>query len=232
MKLSGNFRFTGFYDLLADALYQHKLAAAQTDSYLMNRHARASISASIFTLECAANCLLSSLELSTSFKNELDKLSFLAKIETFIKFKNIDSFERGRHEVQKVADLIKVRNDYVHPKVLNIKTEASEPEELGELYKLPMSLNGEHWQALAIPKRSMFWSSHDALNVIKAIIDFYFYLFNVVLNLSAEDVEEILLSRFEFEKLMFSGLYEEFKNEFKNASEFGVELEFMCSCNL
>jgi hypothetical protein len=227
--LSGNFRFTGFYDLLADALYQHKLAAAHTDSYLMNRHSRASISASIFTLECAANCMLSSLQLSAKFNDELDKLSFLAKIEVFIKFKNIKSFERGRNEVQKVVKLIKVRNDYVHPKVLNIKTEASKPEKIGELYKIPMSLNGEHWDALAIPKCSMFWSSNDALNVIKAIIDFYFYLFNTVLNLSSEKIEEILLSRFEFDKLMVSGQYEEFKKELKSASEFGIKLEFICS---
>ncbi|WP_322104029.1 hypothetical protein [Paraburkholderia sp. J41] len=54
------FEHTGFFDLIADALFHYRQASACRDakdlhaSYRANRHARTSILASIFSVECAA----------------------------------------------------------------------------------------------------------------------------------------------------------------------------------
>lgn len=81
MKLPATYRYTGFYDLLADAIFQHRLAASCTDSYLMNRHARSSVIASALSIECAANCLLGSVELPKALFDALDKLNSLSKTD-------------------------------------------------------------------------------------------------------------------------------------------------------
>ncbi len=230
MKVPANFRFTGFYDLLADAVYQHKLANGCDDSYLMNRHARASISAAILTLESASSCLIGSLDISSSFAENLDKLPLLAKIETYLGFQSIDKFDRGRNEVQKIMELIRARNDFVHTKTMNIKTDVDPMEDAGEYWKLPMSLHGDQWKAAGIPKRAMFWSSNDALSVLKAVVGFYVYLFKELMQADTEQLQKLLVSHIEIKNVHVSALFEEFKTEFKEASEFGVDLGFLGVC--
>lgn len=227
MDVPANFRYTGFFDLLADAAYQHKLAKACADSYLMNRHARASISACILTLECASNCVLGSLEASGPFRNELDKLPFLGKIEAFLRFRKIEGFDRGRNEVQKIAELVRVRNDFVHPKTMNIETEVAPMEEGEGHYTLPMSLHGVHWQAVGIPKHAMFWSAENALSVLTAVVDFFSYVFVELMQASAEELQEILISRLEIQDVHVISLFEEFRAEFQGLAEFGIDLNFL-----
>ncbi len=230
MEIPANFRFTGFYDLLADAVYQHKLANQCDDSYLMNRHARASISASILTLESASNCLIRSLEISSSFAGDLDKLPLLAKIEAYLGFRNIEKFDRGRNEVQRVVELVRARNDYVHTKAMNIKTDVSPMEKAGKHWKLPMSLHGDQWKAVGIPKRAMFWSANDSLSVLKVVVEFYMYLFVELMQADADQLQELLASRLEIKDVHILTLFDEFKAEFKEASVFGVDLSFLGVC--
>jgi len=227
MEVPASYRYTGFFDLLADSLYQHKLANGCTDPYLMNRHARASILAGILSLESAANCLIASLEVSSSFRNELDKLPVLAKIEAYFRFRNIEGFDRGRNEVQKIIELVRARNDFVHPKTTNIKTDVGQMEKEEGLYKLPMSLHGEHYQAVGIPKHAMFWSAENALSALQSIVGFYQHIFTGLMQASVEEIQELLLSRFEIQHVHIMSLFEEFKAEFTGASEFGIDLGFL-----
>ncbi len=137
------FRYVAFYDLLADAAIQHKLASESTDSFMMSRHARASIIASALSIECMANCLLESVDATKALREEIDKLAPLPKIETALRMKGINAFDRGKHEVQKAVDLIRARNDYVHPKTATWDAEIQEPQDAGSDWMVPFVMQGE-----------------------------------------------------------------------------------------
>lgn len=227
MNITANFRYTGFFDLLVDAVYQHKISVEHDNSYLNNRHSRASISASMLLVECASNCLLNSLDLSKSLFEELDKLPPLAKFDVFLKWSGSEVMDRGRSEVQKVVELIRARNEFAHTKIANIDTEFKSMQQAGELWELPMSLTAKQWIAIGIPKNSMFWSSKDALSVLQAITSFLRYMFKDIMRLDPNDVCRMLSSQVKTDKITIEALYEEFKAELAEAIKFGIDFTFL-----
>lgn len=78
----------------------------------MSRHARASVAAAFLTIECLANCLLDMLEMRHALRDDMDKLQPLAKIEIALNIASKNTYDRGRREVQKAVEVIKVRNEY------------------------------------------------------------------------------------------------------------------------
>lgn len=227
MKVTANFRYIGFYDLLCDAVYQHRLAHECTNSYLMNRHARASISASALTLECCANCLIGSLNISSALLKDIDKLSVVAKFETYLRFRDVHRFDRGRCEVQRVVELIRVRNDYVHPKSLNIKADLGQFKDQGQFVALPMDLHGDAWNGIGIPKRALFWSADNAFSVLQAIKGFFSYVFIDLMKSDVEEIRHLLLSRLETENVHVPNIFQEFEAELKSAVEYGIDFRFL-----
>ena len=218
------FHYSAFFDLLADAAFQHRCAKDQTDSYIMSRYSRASVIASALSVECAANCLLGSLDISNSLRSELDKITPVAKIETYMRLQSINEFDRGRPEVQRVVELIKARNDYVHPKVSSIPATTSLPLDGGADWIIPFSLQGEHWKELGIPKKSMFWSSSSSLAALGTVASFFTYVFKTLLKASEEELQRILPSRIEMgDKLVFLAVFEEIKSELRGAADHGID---------
>lgn len=226
MTAPADFRYTGFYDLLSDAIFQHRLATKCSDSYSMNRHARASVMASALSIECAANCLLNSLDLPSALLNDLDKISALSKIDSALRLRSESKLDRGRNEVQKIAELIKARNDYVHPRTSIIKADIALPEDAGENWLLPMSLDGEHWPAIGIPKKAMFWSQDSSLATLKATSEFFKYIFVDALNASEDELHNMLPSVIQIGNVQILAVFEEFRSELKSANELGVDLSF------
>ena len=226
MKEAATYRYTGFYDLLADAIFQHRLAANCTDSYSMNRYARASVIASALSIEWAANCLLGSAKLPGALSEEIDKLRPLSKIDTALRLMSACKLDRGRNEVQKVSELIKARNDYVHPKAKKIEAGITSLEDAGEFWRLPMTLDGEHWTTIGIPKRAIFWSKASSLAALKAISDFFKYVFVDLLNANSNDLHGMLQSLIQIEDLQLPAIFEDYCAELKNALELGVDFSF------
>ena len=70
-------------------------------------------------LEAAANAMLLGLELSTASYTDLEKLPTLLKIETFCLAKG-RRLERGNVLYTRVKDVVKCRNEFVHPKPTKI----------------------------------------------------------------------------------------------------------------
>lgn len=227
MKVTANFRYNGFYDLLCDAVYQHRLAHNCSDSYLMNRHARASISASALTLESCANSLITSLEIPSILMNDIDKLPVVSKFDTYLRFRDIETFDRGKSEVQKIVELIRARNDYVHPKATNIKTDVGQFEDQEQFVALPLDLHGDIWKEIDLPKRALFWSADNALSVLKAIMGFFSYLFRDLMQSDVEKVRYLLLSRLELENTRVPNYFKEFEDELNRALEHGVDFGFL-----
>ena len=222
-----SFHYIAFYDLLADAAFQHRNAAAELDSFRMNRFARASIIAAALSVECAANCLIHSLELSAALRIELDKLPALAKIETYLLLSHFGALNRGRLEVQQMKELISARNEYVHPKVTKIEATVEEPKDAGHEWLVPFELEGVHWSGLDIPKKPMFWSKTNSQITLQAIAAFFRYLFVDLMNSTSEQLHGILTSRFQVGNTYMPAVFDEFKAEIAGAIEFGADFSFL-----
>jgi hypothetical protein len=228
MTAPATFRYNGVLDLLCDAVFHYRLARACTESYPMNRHARASVLGSALALESAANSLLLSLELGKKFAEELDRLPVLAKFDAYLRLKQTNlRLDRGRSEVQRVQDLVSARNDYVHPKVEGIPTEVSSPQEQGDKVQFPLSLTGETWKTLKIPKRPMFWSADDARSTLSAAVAFLTLVVRDLANLSAEEARYFLHSRLHFGEAQAIASFDEFVAELRNTSDLGLSFEFL-----
>ena len=226
LAVAAVFRYSAFYDLLADAAFQHRHAKEATDSYIMSRFARASVLASALSVECAANCLLASIELSKSLRTELDRLAPIAKIEAYLKIRAVDGFDRGRLEVQQVVELVKARNEYVHPKASAIPATVNKPQDGGRDWVLPFDLDGEHWSQLGIPKRAMFWSAASALSAIGAIASFFSYLFSTLLKATPDQLHDILPSRLEMGDVQILAVFDEIRSELQVSASHGVDFSF------
>lgn len=224
---SAKFRYVAFYDLLSDAAFQHKLASQSTDSFMMSRHARASIIASVLSVECMANCLLDSVDAPKALREEIDKLSPLPKLETALRLTGINTFDRGRHEVQQAADLIRAKNDYVHPKTATLDAAIHEPQDAGKDWTVPFVMQGEQWRSLGIPKQAMFWSKDASLSVLRAVCDFFKYLLVEVMKLDDDALDMMLPSRLEFGNALMPAVFEEFKREIAALRKDGIDFSFL-----
>lgn len=221
------FRYVAFYDLLADSAFQHKLATESTDTYVSSRHARASIIASALSIECMANCLLESVDAPKALLEEIDKLAPLPKIETALRMKGITSFERGRHQVQKAADLIRARNDYIHAKTTTVDAEIHEPRDAGKDWMIPFVMQGDVWRSLGIPKQAMFWSKDASLAVLRVVCEFIRYLLIEVMKAEESVLQMMLPSRLEFGNALMPAVFDEFQMEISALSKEGIDFSFL-----
>ena len=111
-----------------------------------------------------------------------------------------------------------MRNDYVHPKTKNIDVDISDIKDLDEQVAVNLSIDGEEWKSLKIPKRAMFWSGASTEVVIKTATDFYNYYFKEVLCYSADEVNMLLMSKIRFDNLLVDGVFHELRDEVFNSN--------------
>jgi hypothetical protein len=229
MKVPAQFKYNGVIDLLCDAVLQCRLAAGTEDSYTMNRHARASILSSILALESAGNALLLSLGFSAKFADDLDKLPVLAKFEVYLLRLGgeMHLLDRGVAEVQRVQELLRARNDYVHSKVKLIPTEISPFEDQGDKVALPLELAGERWPAIGIPKIPMFWSADSARSALASTVAFLRMVVRDHAKLSPDSARYILHSRLEIGETHVVATFDEFLKELTDTTDLGVSFEFL-----
>lgn len=166
----GSFVHRPLIDLLSDAV---RLAGVshleQAPPDLRNAAAKASLLHCIFSLECAANCCLASLDYSKRLQVAADRFQVLEKFEFALVHFSEERLDRGRPEVQSVAELLSLRNDYVHPKVRSVPAKHSQS---GESLELPE----ETWPTLGIAKESNRWNYSDAkvgLLAVDAFLTYY-----------------------------------------------------------
>jgi hypothetical protein len=214
ITLPATFKYVAFLDLLVDAAYQHRLATQAVEAFEMSRHARASVAAAFLTVECLANLLLSILEVPHALRDDLDKLQPLAKIETSLHITGNTSYDRGRREVQKAVEVIKVRNDYVHSKAKKISAALHEPRDAGAEWMIPFDIENDLWEVLGIPKQSMFWSKDVSYGILKVVRDFLKYVLIDVMKADDDKMVDLLLSNFAFGNVVMPAVFDEFKREF------------------
>jgi len=179
-----------FEDLLYDSVYLLYFAFdTNQDNYadnVISPFIRSSILNSVLLLECGANCLIDSLNISKGFYNDIEKLPLLSKFEFFLS--NINSkknFDRGCKEVQAVAELKSIRDFYVHPKV-----KKGEFKSIGENL---WSVDFGETNSLHLPRDARSWAKKHAILALKSTNDFYNKYFTEWCEFEADVVVDLLL---------------------------------------
>lgn len=227
IMISGKYRYIAFLELLGDAILQLREAKRTSEVFLINRFARASILTSALSVECVANCLLVDLDTSRKLSDELDRMSPLSKIEVYLQLKSKPPLDRGNRRVGKIAELITARNDFVHPKVKGIPASIKMPEDGGKEWLIPFKIEGTHHSQLEIPEVPMFWCADDALTVLRAIGDFFQYLFCTLLQSNKEEMSRMLVSRIEAGEIQIPAVYDHIITTLQSAKEIGVDFSYL-----
>jgi hypothetical protein len=184
------YHLRGFENLVYDAVYlmylAHDVDPEQDKDGYQFTYSRSSILNTLLLFECGANCCIDALNLPGQFEDDIEKLPFLSKYEFFLnRIKPKKQFDRGCEQLKAVADLKRVRDSYVHPKVR--KKEYSKVDDFfGPDFKASSFLN--------IPNDSAHWSGYHAALALKTANDFFNLFFLNWCEFDTDTVCEILLS--------------------------------------
>ncbi|TZF83445.1 hypothetical protein FW784_12980 [Lysobacter lacus] len=214
-------------DLLADAAYHHQLAKQHPQGYEASRSARASVVASCLSIECLANCLLSTIDVNGPLASEVDKMSALGKIDIFLLLRGLEAIDRGGSAAQQAAELIKARNDYVHPKISTFPADLKPFEESETHFVLPFTVNAEFWPALKIPKQSLVWDSTASGRALRAVASFFSSILIDRLGASKDDLAKLIMPRVEFAHFAMPAVYEEYVVELGKLATDQIDFSFL-----
>jgi len=197
-------RNNSFLELVSDAFTFHRMALNAADDH-QRRLARHSIVIASITIECAANCILSSANIEKSLKAEFEKLSPLSKINACLHVSG-KRLESGRIEVQRMAELIKARNEYVHPKIVIGGAEIGMPQDAGHEWIMDLRLPVSYRDGLGIPKSSAMWSVDSSKRVLQHLTAFYAWLVDDVLAFDPRELQRTFSAFIELDGKPFAAL--------------------------
>ena len=226
--------FTGFMELITDIIY-HVREAMAGDGINQHKHSRAGIISCALAVESSVNCLLNELNLPSRSSSDLERLPSLTKLDICLRLRtnNTKSISRGDSRIAIIAELISIRNDFVHPKRQSVDAEWDVDPEAPEGYKINFEHSVKVYDKLALPKTSLHWSKFHAETVAKATFDFFDLIFRELLELDLGEVYHIVGSRMvaelneEGSKLIASGPLDEYEELLVWASENGLEVRFI-----
>lgn len=155
------------------------------------RFTRSSIYSSALLLESAANCCISTLNLSEKYFKEIDKLPVITKFEYFLIHKHIENkLDRGCLATQQASELVSIRNLIAHPKPY--KTEWTQGDETTRLVDLGKTAT------LQLPKSFFILKNSHGLTALKAAMFFLNYFFKNLCEYTDRQVREMLISKQEY----------------------------------
>ena len=176
-----------FTDHLADAIRQSGLARIESaPPDLRNAGAKASILQCVFALEALVNSMIEDLAFSKRLRDAVDRFQALEKYEFCVHHINGLVLDRGSPKVQAVAELFKIRNDYVHPKVSHIEGDFLIDENV-------MDYPEEVYPHLGIPIESRRWNYGATKSALLATDGFIDHLFFDLLDFEPERIISVLL---------------------------------------
>jgi hypothetical protein len=177
-----------FLQLFTDSITLHQHAEQYRESKDFRRTLfRASILNTLLIPEVVANICIEHLSLEKSVYAEIDRLSFLAKYDYYLrtKFRN-RSLDRGIVEIEKLKELKKLRDSYVHPKRTEIYWDVDKNGSgTGSCNKTNL---------LKINKSTSFWEQEDSLQSMIAVHSFLNYFFVKKCRYSKNKVGSLLFS--------------------------------------
>jgi len=176
-----------FRTLFEDGVHLLLASQAATDHDEAASFARGSIACTMMLPEVSANVCIESLELENSVFNEIDKLAPLAKFDYFLRttFRN-RRIVNGTSQVQKLQELKRLRDAFVHPKRQIVQWE---PGENGNF----IGRSGRT-QFLNMSKNPAMWDEQDAIKAMLGAHDFLRYFFTDLCRYSKKKVTDLLFS--------------------------------------
>jgi hypothetical protein len=221
------FRHTSFLDLLADAAHSHLRARKETEPYEISRAARTSIVASCLSIECFANCMIHGLGVSTGLERELDKMPPLSKIDLALRLGGKEPLDRGARPVQQANELLKLRNEYVHPKIEVTDADIKPFERTEQEVVLPFTVTATFWPMLQVAKQAFLWDSNASQRVLLALSDLYRYVLHTRCDASEEDILRLFLPRFEIAHVLMPAVYGEYTRDINALNSDGIDFSFL-----
>lgn len=189
-EASDHWNDKAFVTLLSDAIEHAHLATAIPNPGSIQRLARSAIINSALSLESAANICIASLPMSVRFAEDVErKFGTIEKFELFLTLhKGAGVFDRGCAAVQKIQDIINLRNDFVHPKSIRLPAQISKDDSGPKNATVAAGMYG-HIQLI---KSYRHWNGESAVTVIRAVCEFYDQFFRKWCNWDPERTAAIL----------------------------------------
>lgn len=166
-----------FFEILEDSIILLNSSYSEENKGTNNFNrtlVKASILNSIFLLESCANCCLDSHPYPKKFLESIDKLTPLDKYEFLLLTRNENlQIDRGITIVQIFNELVRIRNQYVHPKTKkkDFKESPVKSFKPGEQYLIQPK--PELTSILKIPKQTVYWNPGHGIKVLKAVNIFF-----------------------------------------------------------
>ncbi|GHB73060.1 hypothetical protein GCM10008107_23100 [Psychrosphaera saromensis] len=160
-----------FFSLLGEALRLLYEAERTEETFLQNCLVTSSILTITYSLEAAANCILEALEEPVN-ERQYDTLK---KFELVLNKNTGKSLDKSCKEYQGIKNLIKLRNDSVHPKVSSKKIQYKSQKLEGELSWLHKSIEKKKLKKQNVQNMTYErgrWSISEAELAINAVVDF------------------------------------------------------------
>lgn len=135
--------------------------------------------------------------------------------------------ERGSRAVQLVGELVKLRNDYVHPKVEVADADMKPLEENDHHVVVPFSVTATFWPMLQIANQSFLWEANASGRVLRALAGSYRHVLEVRCGASDQDIVPLLLSRFEFAHALMPAVYGDYARDINALAADGIDFGFL-----
>ena len=131
-------------------------------------------------------------DIKGKFRDEADRLPVIAKFDLYARL-NSKLLDRGRIEVKRISELIKLRDQFVHPKVKAKPFSDLWRDDQGNFVGTPVSAQ---FDGLKIEKGGL-WAKEDAVSVLRAVFECLNYYFIDLVCLSHSRIFSLLVATFE-----------------------------------
>jgi hypothetical protein len=179
--------------LIAEAAALDKFSRDAGSLHLENVLARASITYAAIFVESVAHACSRHLDgCSNQLLDGFERMSTIDKFDLLVWSVTSGRLDRGSSHVQRIQDLIRIRNDLVHSKVVRRKVRIH-PGADGQSAALER-LKGKAYEALHIPGNPYAWTRDHSAGALRATCEFVDWFLVDVCRLPPQFVSGLLCS--------------------------------------
>lgn len=164
-----------FFEIFSDAVLLYEISLSECRASAKAALAKSCILSANYALEAAANSFLSTVEVTSSLKGQIDRFSTLDKFDFVLQWHKGSALPKGDAETQIVKELIDRRNSAVHPKIESLFEDISTTVGSGSLGYVHQSKSGSENTRSKLSKISKspdMYTDEDALVALKAVVNF------------------------------------------------------------
>ena len=164
-----------FFEIFSDAVLLYEISLSECRVPAKAALAKSCILSVNYALEAAANSFLSTVEVTTALKNQIDRFSTLDKFDFVLQWHKDDSLPRGDTKTQIIKELIDRRNAAVHPKIESCSEDIATTVGSGSVGYVHQSKSGSEnipSKLSQISKAPEMYTDEDALLALKAVVNF------------------------------------------------------------